>query len=695
MAFKTKLDYSSNRQIKQQVKTITILSGGTSFGVVFSALTSGPNLLTSAITESYSLIASTFSGNSGTTNYSWYDPRMELGKIGLSALTLSNSGVTQNTLVFTANTKTVIDGNTSALTYSGVSFDISNIMIVSLGSGNYSGTVQTNNLNIISASSLDYLGRTIWSDVSGISRTERLIITSGASIGKVWTCTDTEGMGYWGNSSTGGTSNSVWTAGTGNSSAVLSGSNNNATGNFSVAEGSGTTASGDLSHASGYRSLSSGNSSHAEGGDPINSYSGGTASGIGSHAEGILTTANGHYSHAEGSLTIAGGSTSHAEGDATSALGLSSHSEGQNTLASGNSSHAEGDGSIASGPYSHAEGKETIASGSYAHVENDKNYALGDFTHAGGRGVNAYGDGSFVHFTGFRSNFLEYGASGTSSVILGGRLHKGYTGTTDSAIIGGSTNIIEANVQRSVILGGEDLSATTNDYVYVPSLNIKTVGSSAFVNDIRIDANGNLTTNTSDIRFKENINNITNALSLINQLQGVTYQWIDRNSGGDTVKLGFIAQSVEEIVPDLVFTNQVDGYKGLHIDGIIPLLVEAVKELASGSTTSNNTHLETQTILAEDNNIELNHKGTNETAIGGGIIVLYAKDNDEPSKIITNSNGDFITNCGFIPETLTIPKYTPQSSNDTFGDEGNITRDDNYLYIRTISGWKRINLENF
>ena len=37
MGFRTKLDYSDNRQIKQRERTLTNLSGGTVFGVPFSA----------------------------------------------------------------------------------------------------------------------------------------------------------------------------------------------------------------------------------------------------------------------------------------------------------------------------------------------------------------------------------------------------------------------------------------------------------------------------------------------------------------------------------------------------------------------------------------------------------------------------------------------------------------------------------
>jgi len=80
MAFRTKLDYSDNRQIKQRERTSTTLSGATVFGVPFSALTSGPSTTDSGTTETYPLALSTFSGNSATTVFTWYDSRMSLAE---------------------------------------------------------------------------------------------------------------------------------------------------------------------------------------------------------------------------------------------------------------------------------------------------------------------------------------------------------------------------------------------------------------------------------------------------------------------------------------------------------------------------------------------------------------------------------------------------------------------------------------
>jgi hypothetical protein len=163
-------------------------------------------------------------------------------------------------------------------------------------------------------------------------------------------------------------------------------------------------------------------------------------------------------------------------------------------------------------------------------------------------------------------------------------------------------------------------------YLDVENIAIRAVGSTAFVSDIRISGNGILTTNTSDGRLKENIKPLSGSLNTLLGLSGVTYQWIDKISGGDDERFGFIAQQVESVEPKLVFTNKVDGYKGLKSDCFTPLIVESIKEL-----------------------------------------------HNNPS----------------------IPIYTPTNSTDTYGEIGNITSDDNYLYIKTNMGWKRTSLETF
>ena len=43
-------------------------------------------------------------------------------------------------------------------------------------------------------------------------------------------------------------------------------------------------------------------------------------------------------------------------------------------------------------------------------------------------------------------------------------------------------------------------------------------------------------------------------------------------------RIGFIAQEMEPVLPELVFINEADGYKGVNYAEVTAVLVEAVKE---------------------------------------------------------------------------------------------------------------------
>lgn len=82
---------------------------------------------------------------------------------------------------------------------------------------------------------------------------------------------------------------------------------------------------------------------------------------------------------------------------------------------------------------------------------------------------------------------------------------------------------------------------------------------------------------TSDQRLKENISNIVDASSIIKGLRPVSYNWKGNTSH---LQYGFIAQEVENILPDIV-TDTEDGYKSMQTMGLIPYLVKSQQEQIS------------------------------------------------------------------------------------------------------------------
>ena len=83
----------------------------------------------------------------------------------------------------------------------------------------------------------------------------------------------------------------------------------------------------------------------------------------------------------------------------------------------------------------------------------------------------------------------------------------------------------------------------------------------------------------SDKTLKENIKPIDNALDKVEKLQGVTFDWKEQDITNLKEDIGFIAQDVQKVLPELVRENK-DGKLSLRHQGIIPVLLEAIKELS-------------------------------------------------------------------------------------------------------------------
>jgi Chaperone of endosialidase len=103
----------------------------------------------------------------------------------------------------------------------------------------------------------------------------------------------------------------------------------------------------------------------------------------------------------------------------------------------------------------------------------------------------------------------------------------------------------------------------------------------------KLHVNGDITANSisgnSDLRFKTNIRSVTKALDKIKLLKGVYFNWNQKafpeKDFGEQDELGFIAQEVEKIVPEIVTKDKTkDEFRSVKYDKLVALLVEAIKE---------------------------------------------------------------------------------------------------------------------
>jgi hypothetical protein len=115
----------------------------------------------------------------------------------------------------------------------------------------------------------------------------------------------------------------------------------------------------------------------------------------------------------------------------------------------------------------------------------------------------------------------------------------------------------------------------TGNNIFVDTTNGR-VGVGTTVPSTTLQVSGTITctdiNSTSDIKLKENIHQIKDPLDKVMQINGVGFRWKDTKEDA----LGVIAQDIEEVLPELVKSN--DHTKTVNYNGLIGVLIEAVKE---------------------------------------------------------------------------------------------------------------------
>jgi hypothetical protein len=404
-------------------------------------------------------------------------------------------------------------------------------------------------------------------------------------------------------------------------------------GNASVSMGSGTKASGDYSTSLGFGNRANGFTSTSLGYGTIANGNYSTSMGLNAQANGNISTsigasniANGDYSTSLGFVTIANGAYSTSSGTYTSANGITSTTMGSYTIARSNNSLVVGtynDTSNTNTLFEVGNGAADYARSNALTVLANGNIGIGipspafplNFSTALGDKISLWGNtAAGNHYgLGVQSAVLQihgdeavsniafgYGRSnnfnermriinsGVDGVVLSGRiLLKNGTGlitdgpgvymykTDNSALLG---FMGAENNQNIGFYGGPRGWGFTYDAINsrvgigtsTPSQALQVVGN--------ILASGTIT--PSDERYKKDITRIKHPLDKINQLNGVTYHYRSADfpdmKFSDQTQVGLIAQDVEKIFPQLVFSDD-KGYKAVDYVKLIPLLIEGLK----------------------------------------------------------------------------------------------------------------------
>ena len=213
--------------------------------------------------------------------------------------------------------------------------------------------------------------------------------------------------------------------------------------------------------------------------------------------------------------------------------------------------------------------------------------------HTDGAGSDiGFGYGSSTSFTE-KMRIKGNGNVGIGTVNPGAKFHvasgsSGYAGGYFPGMIlegNGAAyfNFLAPNNYESGVLFGKASDIVSGGIIYnnpgnPNSLQLRTNGN---ITRMIIYNNGNAwlqgtLIQASDARLKKDIALLRNPLQKIMQLNGYTYHWKNEQADNN-LQTGVLAQEVQKLFPELVTENK-DGLLAVNYSGLIPVLIESIKE---------------------------------------------------------------------------------------------------------------------
>ena len=227
---------------------------------------------------------------------------------------------------------------------------------------------------------------------------------------------------------------------------------------------------------------------------------------------------------------------------------------GHNRVAQGYGVAIGEDNHVTGGPGPHAGvaiGGHNIAAGGYAVALGSTNISNTDYSYTFGRGNNSTGDCAF-------GIGCENTADGDCTFAVGCNISNV---TTNSFALGWG------NITLFVTSGhvGINYTAQTPHALHVNGTSWTTLGAWS----------------GSDARYKTDVEPLASGLDAVMQLKPVSYNWNSSMFQDVDVpverEIGFIAQDLERVVPEVVRTNS-DGYKGVAYEDLTAVLARAIQE---------------------------------------------------------------------------------------------------------------------
>ena len=276
---------------------------------------------------------------------------------------------------------------------------------------------------------------------------------------------------------------------------------------------------------------------------------------------------------------------------------------------------------VDTGMYSSGDGVLTLVSNGIGRIDIN---GAGNVTLTGA--VNAVGSLGVTGTSYINGTMIFNGNSAVCVRRIEGKPNDGYVITGADATLFlqdyNQSNAINFCNSKMIFNGANDSKLYVSGWIETPHIEVTAPGSAYCYIDvghatspgtdfaIRIDSNAVIQSNTgynlqltsgagtilanntiaclgdiiafysSDRQLKDNIKNIENPIEKIKKINGVSFDWNDKQNVYTGHDIGIIAQEVEEVLPEIVTTRD-NGYKAVKYEKLVALLIEGIKDLQS------------------------------------------------------------------------------------------------------------------
>ena len=245
---------------------------------------------------------------------------------------------------------------------------------------------------------------------------------------------------------------------------------------------------------------------------------------------------------------------------------------------------------------------------------------------------------------------------------------------------------------------------------------------------------------TSDARLKENVQTLQNPLNIVSQLNGVSYNYklseinkyreqdaskfteaqnmqnsasvssnaaltgkenddrlyqnaVDRKEAEDASRkrIGFLAQDIEKVLPELVQTDE-NGVKSIDYIGFIPLIVESLKEMQQTIQAQQNEIDILQSLLPEESKSLLRSTSTDNIVIEGA--KLYNRAGSSVSYTLPSTFANAYLQVFDIAGRM-LKKITLTTANDIVEINPTEIGLGTFIYVLYVDGQKADTLKKF